>query len=99
MNPKKYKDRSLFIFRQDSRVRRFVKAIELYSIRGVKVINAVIYVAIGISSLLPAFQNPFSNSKSELSKGLFWLDAAMTILFTLEVIIKVISRGFLFNGP
>jgi hypothetical protein len=34
-----------------------------------------------------------------LALALFWLDAAMTILFTIEVLIKVISKGFLFNGP
>lgn len=52
---KKKQDRSLFIFKNDSRVRLFVKAIENFKIRDLKVLNAIIYVAIGISSLLPAF--------------------------------------------
>ncbi len=89
----------MFIFGPDNKIRLFVKKIEKYEVKGIIILNAVIYLAIGISSLLPALAGPTTDSESKFAKTLYWIDAAMTILFTLEVIIKIISKGLVFNGP
>ena len=60
--------------------------------------NAIL-ICIIISSIMLAFENPLTDPESTYAKVLLLLDNIMTGIFTLEVIIKVISRGFIFNGP
>lgn len=74
-------------------------AIEFKEVRNINLLNATIYLAIGVSSLLPAMQSPLFDDKSKTQQILDKIDLVMTMLFTLEVVIKVISRGLFFNGP
>lgn len=61
--------------------------------------DSVIWLAISISSILLAFESPITDPKSKTTKILNYFDYAMTIIFALEVIIKVIAKGLLLNGP
>ena len=61
--------------------------------------DSVILVLIVISSILLAIDNPLNNPEGELSKTLAWLDMVMTILFTIEMVLKVATFGFVANGP
>ena len=51
-----------------------------------------------ISSIALAFENPLNDPDSTLSRILINTDIVMTIIFAVEVIIKVISHGLLLNG-
>ena len=51
-----------------------------------------------ISSIALAFENPLVDPESPEAKILQVLDIIMTTIFTIEVTIKVIANGFLFNG-
>ena len=63
-----------------------------------KVFKNAILACIIVSSIMLAFENPLTDPKSDYAKTLMILDIIMTSIFTLEVIIKVISRGFILNG-
>lgn len=80
-------------------MRIFCKKIENYKFRGVNLLNATIYLAIGVTSLLPCFQSPLYDSTTKSQRVLDYIDVVMTILFLIEVIVKVISKGFFMNGP
>ena len=51
-----------------------------------------------ISSIALAFENPLTDPESTLANILVKLDIILTVIFALEIVIKVISHGFLFNG-
>ena len=51
----------------------------------------IIMLLILISSILLAFENPLNDPDGELSDILYKADIVMTIMFTLEIIIKVIA--------
>ena len=51
-----------------------------------------------ISSISLAFENPLIDPTNDWSLTLYYIDIVMTIIFGLEVLIKVIAHGFLFNG-
>lgn len=57
-----------------------------------------ILVFIIVSSIALAFENPLVDPESAEAKILKVLDIIMTIIFTIEVMIKVIANGLLFNG-
>ena len=44
-------------------------------------------------------ENPLLDPNGWEADSLKWCDRVMTLLFTFEVIIKVIAHGLLFNGP
>lgn len=56
---------------------------------------AVVILLILVSSVLLAIEDPLTESKNPV---LVELDLVITILFTLEAGIKIISFGFVFNG-
>jgi hypothetical protein len=61
--------------------------------------EGIIMVLIIISSISLALEHPTNDPDSSLVMCLLILDYVTTIFFTLEVIIKVITFGFFFNGP
>lgn len=62
------------------------------------VFDAVMWVAIAISSILMAFDTPLADSLSTRSLTLYWIDLGMTCLFSIELVVKVIAFGILLNG-
>jgi voltage-dependent calcium channel L type alpha-1D len=50
-----------------------------------------------ISSILLAFDNPLDNPDSEMKIALKIIDLIFTIQFSIELIMKVISMGFVYN--
>jgi voltage-dependent calcium channel T type alpha-1G len=55
-------------------------------------------ILIGISSIALAFESPLNDPAGNLTKVFGILDKVSTILFTFEVIIRVVATGFIFNG-
>jgi len=50
-----------------------------------------------ISSLLLAIDRPLENPESDFKMMLSYLDLSFTVIFALELILKVISSGFIYN--
>ena len=59
--------------------------------------NGILFMII-ISSIALAFENPLTDPESTLAEILVKLDIILTVIFALEIVIKVISHGFLLNG-
>jgi voltage-dependent calcium channel T type alpha-1G len=57
-----------------------------------------ILVFILASSIFLAIENPLQSSTATKNIVLGYLNMAVTIIFTLEIVIKVIAKGFLING-
>jgi len=58
----------------------------------------VILLFIFCSSILLALETPFMDPNSGKAEVIKILDIIMTVVFTLEFIIKVIAYGFVLNG-
>jgi voltage-dependent calcium channel T type alpha-1G len=57
-----------------------------------------IMFAITVSSILLALESPLNDPDGTLAKVLLVFDYSTTVIFTLEVVVKVIASGFLCNG-
>jgi hypothetical protein len=57
-----------------------------------------ILLLIGFSTILLALENPLDNPLSDYVQTLKRLDVVVSIIFTLELVIKVIVYGFWVNG-
>lgn len=51
-----------------------------------------------INTVEIAIENPLNDPNTKFAQSLKIIDYSMTSIFTLEVIIKIISNGLLFNG-
>jgi voltage-dependent calcium channel L type alpha-1D len=58
-----------------------------------------ILVLIILSSILLAIDNPLDDPESDRNQALAIVDLIITILFFLEAALKIITYGFLMNGP
>ena len=59
--------------------------------------NVIIFFII-VSTLTLAFEEPMEDPKRDQMKVIETVDLAMTIVFTLEALLKIMALGFLFNG-
>ena len=84
---------SLFCFGPQNKFR-----ILMHTIDGNKVYKAIILTLIVISTVTLALETPLDNPEGEKIRILTYIDYFMTAAFTIEAIIKIISRGFLFAG-
>ena len=64
-----------------------------------KIFEGVIMTLIIISSITLVIDNPLTDPEAPLIVFVGYLDNCFTVLFTLELVIKVIAMGFLFNNP
>ena len=85
--------RSLYIFKDENALRKFFFAVTSHW-----VFDAVIIVLIIVSTVTLAFEHPLEDPNSENMKVLHKIDIAMTIVFSLEALLKIVSTGFLLNG-
>ena len=60
--------------------------------------EGIIIISILVSSICLAIDNPLNNPKGTLSMVLEIIDDVLTLIFTIEIILKVFAYGFLFNG-
>ena len=58
-----------------------------------------ILISILISSILLAFDNPLDDPNSEKAKILGYIDYFFTFLFSIEMLVKIISLSFIFDFP
>ena len=60
--------------------------------------SGILYLII-INAGLLTLDSPLADPSSSLAQTLRWLDNVMVVAFTIEMMIKVISDGFLCSGP
>lgn len=84
---------SLYYFSSNSRVRQILKKIVK-----MRYFDTTILILIILQSIFLALDNPLTDPQSPIIKFLFSADVFFTIIFSIEVIIKIIVYGFLING-
>lgn len=87
-------NRSLFLFKSSGFVRRFCHQIIRSSY-----FDHMILVIIFVGSILLAVDNPLNDPSSTQSIALGIMDNVFTAIFLVEMLLKVIDLGFIFNGP
>jgi hypothetical protein len=85
--------KSLFLFGNSNKFR-----IKIAKITNSKKFETVILFFIVASSILLALENPLDDPNGSKMKLLNNLDIFMTVIFTLECILKVLANGFIING-
>jgi hypothetical protein len=58
-----------------------------------------ILLLIAISTINLAIESPLDDPKNKKLNVLNKIDYAMTAIFTLEMVLKILAQGFLLNGP
>lgn len=91
--PKPPKGTSMFLFKRNNPARVFCFKLMTHP----RFDNFILMLII-ISSVALALDNPLYDETSDLVIGLQMFDAVLTILFTVEMIIKVIALGFIANS-
>ena len=84
---------SLFCFGPTNKFR-----ILMHDIDASKLFVNSILVLIVISTITLALESPLDNPEGDKLKILSYIDYFMTIAFTIEALIKIIAKGFLFAG-
>ena len=84
---------SLYMFSQDNKLRKFCNIMTSYWL-----FDAVIIILILVSTTTLAFEHPLEDPMSEKMQVLEKIDIAMTVIFSLEALLKIITFGFLLNG-
>lgn len=87
------KGKSLFLFSIESYFRRLI-----YKIVNHSIFETLILLVIVVSTVQVAMDNPLNDPNGRLTKTLARIDFSTTIVFTVEMILKIIAYGFLFNG-
>lgn len=87
-------NRSLFLFKSSGFVRRFCHQIIRSSY-----FDHMILVIIFVGSILLAVDNPLNDPSSTQSIALGIMDNVFNAIFLVEMLLKVIDLGFIFNGP
>lgn len=86
--------KSCGIFGPSNPVRRLAKAVVEF-----KYFDTIIMSLIAASTILLTLDNPLHDKKSAFAQALSGIDYVMTVAFTLECILHILVRGFVFNGP
>jgi hypothetical protein len=63
-----------------------------------KFFDNLILLLITLSTILLTIENPLDDPNGSKIKVLYYIDIVVTILFTLELLIKVVVYGFVVNG-
>ena len=86
-------DISIYIFKTNNKLRKF-----MMKISKAKAFENLIILLIILSSIQLTLENPLIDPLGTEAHVLRYCDLVMTILFTFEVVFKVIAHGFLING-
>ena len=87
------KGKSLFFFTHRNYIRKYAGKIVINNI-----FEGFILLCIILSSILLAIENPLSDTETNIMKVVIFLDHLMTVVFTLEVFLKIIVYGLIING-
>ena len=84
----------MFVFTPDNSFRKIVAKIVFN-----RFFDPFILFLILFSTILLAIDNPLDNPNGDLAIFLNNIDIAITSLFALEAVLKIIVYGLIFNGP
>ena len=70
----------------------------MYKIVNAKAFDYTILFFIFASSVHLALDNPLNDPKGKLTEILFYIDIAITGIFVIEAIMKILALGFISNG-
>lgn len=59
--------------------------------------NFILFLIV-FSTIMLTLENPLDDPEGSFTKSLKYIDMGVTALFTLELLIKILANGFLFNG-
>ena len=85
--------KALFFMGTDHPIRRFSKSI----VERQHFDNVILFLIV-FSTFMLMLETPLNDPKSEQADNLYYIDIVVTALFTIELILKVIVFGFMFNG-
>jgi hypothetical protein len=92
--PKGPPDRSLFILNKENKFRMFLTDLRLNS-----KFDTTFSILILLNTVALALDNPLNDPESSLMEVLNILEYIFNLLFFLEAMILILSKGLLFNGP
>ena len=84
---------SLIFLKPENCFRRFLNNIITNSIFEITILATVL-----LSAVCMVLEHPLSDRNSDLNQSLELINLGITIVFFVEMIIKIIVFGFLFNG-
>jgi hypothetical protein len=84
---------SLFIFSVGNPIRRVI-----YNLVNKPLFDNIILLLILLSTILIAVENPLNDPNSEFSTFFYFMDKIITVSFIMEMCLKIVAFGFLFNG-
>ena len=87
------KNVSLGLLPLDNKGRQF-----LLKVSNSKIFEYTILFFILASSIFMALENPLDSPSSLKNTILYWCDLVVTVIFSVEVAIKVLAKGLLLNG-
>lgn len=87
------KGKSLYLLSSDNCLRKI-----LFKVVTNRVFDFIVISVIIISAIQLALDSPIGDPNSPLKQSLFWIDLTTTIVFLIEMVCKIITFGFLFNG-
>ena len=58
-----------------------------------------ILFVIVLSSMLLMLDNPLYDPNGKFVSALWYIDVIISVIFTVEALLKITAYGFLFNGP
>ena len=64
-----------------------------------RIFKIFIILCIVASGLYIAIQSPLVNPNSTLSSVLYWVDVATSVIYLIEFLMKIVTFGFILNGP
>ena len=85
--------RSLEIFSVDNCFRRFI-----YRLITSQAFENIILVVILASTVQLALENPLNDPQGTLYKSLVLIDMITTVIFGVEMVLKIVAFGLLFSG-
>ena len=84
---------SLYLFGPNNKFRKFC-----YIFSESNMVQVIIFLLIVLQTVTLAIEDPLSDPNSNFNQILFKIDAAISAIFIFESVLKIIARGFLFNG-
>lgn len=92
-----YTGKSLYMFSYDNCLRRAIIYI-FTNERYTQLFDNSIAILILLSTVILAFESPTDDPLRQKLKVFRIIDLVMTVCFALEMVIKIIAFGFVFNG-
>lgn len=86
-------DRALYLLSPASKVRLWAN-----QVTSSKVFEYSILVLIIASCIFMAVESPLEPASTKRNTIIYYCDMAVTVVFSIEVVLKILAKGFIING-